>query len=537
MQSVMKHSFSHVPHADIQRSAFDRPSGYKTTLDTDYIYPVFVDEVLPGDTHTMDATYFARMNTPIYPLLDNLFMHTFWFFVPSRLVWTNFQKFMGEQTDPDDSTDYVVPQVVAPAVTGWTVGELWDYFGIPTDVPNLSVNALPSRAYQLIYNEWFRDQNLIDSVTVDKGNGPDSESNYELRKRGKRHDYFTSCLPWPQKDPDSIISLPLGTEAPVLGLGKSNTAYNAGPRTVYESGQSGTTSFASYQNTDVNSADTAFFVEEDPNNAGYPYIRADLENAVAPTINELREAIQLQRMLEKDARGGTRYTEILRSHFGVTSPDARLQRPEYLGGSTAPVRMTPVPQTSETNTTSQGTLSAFGTVTARSSFVKSFTEHGYILGLVNLCADLTYSQGLNRMWSRETRFDFYWPTLQHLGEQVVYQQEIYAVDPSTDTDSDGTPDNLEAFGYQERYAEYKYKPSLITGKLRPTAAGSLAAWHLSQEFASAPTLSKAFIEEAVPMERVVAVDTEPDFLFDAYFKLRSVRPMALYSVPGYIDHF
>lgn len=531
MRSVQQHQFARVPQANIQRSAFNRSFTHKTTFDSGYLIPVYLDEALPGDTFVLDATMFARMATPLFPIMDNLYMDAFFFFVPNRLIWTNFVKMMGEQIDPGDSTDYTVPVVASPVSTGWVVGELWDYFGIPTGVQNLEVSALFSRAYNLIYNEWFRDENLIDSVVVDKDDGPDNEADYVLLKACKRHDYFTSCLPWAQKDPDSIISLPLGDSAPVTGLGLATQSYTSGG-IIYQTDGSGMIYPASYQNIGGNYAANTFRVVEDPNNAGFPNIRVDLTQATASTVNDLRQAVQLQRMLERDARSGSRYTEVVRAHFGVVSPDARLQRPEYLGGSSAPVRITPVPQTSQSDTTPQGTMTGFGTITCRAGFTKSFTEHGVLLGIVRVRADLTYQQGLNRMFSRQTRYDFYWPDLANLGEQEVLMKEIYTVDPATDTDSDGTPDNDEAFGYQERYAEYRYKPSMITGQFRSTYAQSLDAWHLSQEFGSAPSLSQTFIEENPPVSRVVADADDPEFIFDSFFSIKSVRPMPMYSVPG-----
>lgn len=535
MRSVMKHDFSKAPQANIPRSKFNRSFGHKTTFDAGYLIPVYLDEALPADTFNVNASMFARLNTPLYPIMDNLYLDTFFFAVPLRLLWDNFPKMMGEQTDPLDSTSFVVPQIVMPAGTGTTAQEVFDYFGVPIGVPSLSISALFSRAYNLIYNEWFRDENLIDSVTVDKDNGPDTYADYVLLKRCKRHDYFTSALPFALKDPDSIITIPLGSTAPVI-LGTNITGADLSGQYANALGHvtpSGRlTTHATY-------ATAGSY----PTSGSEHSLDVDLSNAVGGTINDLREAFQLQKMLEKDARGGSRYTEIIRSHFGVVSLDARLQRPEYLGGNTSPIKITPVPQTSSTDTgtssqTPQGTLAGFGTVaTTGVGFTKSFTEHCIIMGIVNVRADLTYQQGLNRMFSRSTRFDFYWPSLAHLGEQEVLQKEIYAVDPATDTDADGTPDNEEAFGYQERWAEYRYKPSQISGKLRSTYATSLDAWHLSQEFGASPTLSQTFIEEDPPLDRVVAAPSEPHFIYDSYFSVNCTRPMPTYSIPGLIDHF
>ena len=513
--SVMKHKFSEVPKAQIQRSSFDRTCGYKSTFDAGFLIPFFVDEALPGDTFNLRATVFARLATPLKPIMDNLFMDTFFFFVPNRLLWSNWQKFNGEQTDPGDSTDFTVPTIfTAPGE-----GSISDYMGLPTGLgAAIRFSALWHRGYNLIWNEWFRDQNLQDSVNVPLVDGTDSITNYTLLRRGKRHDYFTSCLPFPQKG-DSV-ALPLGTSAPVTHDGVVGDDLG-----VFASVIPG------IKRMDVGVS----FVEASTSGGGtIAPLYADLTTATAATINELRQAFQIQRLLERDARGGTRYTEVIKAHFGVTSPDSRLQRPEYLGGGSSPVVISPIAQTAgegtETSPTPQGNLAAIGTASfSGHGFSKSFTEHGVIIGLVSVRADLTYQQGMDRMWSRATRFDFFWPALAHLGEQAVLQQEIFA---------DGVPANDDlVFGYQERFAEYRYKPSKITGEFRSNAATPLDIWHLSQDFAAAPLLDDTFIEENPPVDRIIAVPSEPHFLFDSYISLKCARPMPVYGVPGLIDHF
>lgn len=519
MKSSNQHLFSQIPRADIQRSSFNRSHGYKTTLDSGYLVPFFVDEVLPGDTFNLKATLFGRLSTPAVPFMDNMYLETFFFFVPNRLVWDNWQKFNGEQKNPGDSTDFLIPTLEAGK---HEVGSIADYFGIPTGVSLNKINALPFRAYNLIYNEWFRDENLQDSLEVPTGDGPDPINKYNLVRRGKRHDYFTSCLPWPQKGPG--VELPLGSTANLQGTLSIPTA------NVLGSGVSGPVRWSSdswwTNNNNALTVKTAS-ASIDMKASG---VTVDLSSATAITINSLRQAFQLQKLYERDARGGTRYTEILRAHFGVISPDARLQRPEYLGGSSTRININPVQQTSATDTTSpQGNLAAYGVLGDKiNGFIKSFVEHGYIIGLVNVRADLTYQQGLNRMWSRQTRFDYYWPALAHLGEQAVLNKEIYA---------QGTSKDDEVFGYQERWAEYRYFPSQITGKFRSTYAQSLDVWHLAQEFAELPKLNAEFIVDNPPVARVLAVQNEPQILLDCYFSLSCVRPMPIYSVPGLVDHF
>lgn len=515
--SVMSASqhFAQVPRAEIPRSSFDRSHGYKTTFDAGYLVPVFIDEALPGDTFSCSMTGFARLATPLHPFMDNVFMNTFFFAVPIRLIWNNWERFNGAQDDPGDSTDYLTPIINAPASTGFANGSLFDYFGVPTEVDGFSINAFWARAYNLVWNEWFRDENLQDSVVVHKGDGPDPAADYQLLRRGKRHDYFTSCLPWPQKG-DSV-DIPLGTSAPIASdapVGSSNFV------NIFSTAAGAT------RNLGTNT--TELYMSPNAGTVGNE-LYADLTDATAATINQLRQAFQIQKLYERDARGGTRYTEVVRSHFGVVSPDARLQRPEYLGGGQSPVNLHTVPQTSEAGSTPQGNLSAYGTsVLSGHGFSKSFTEHCVILGLVSVRADLNYQQGLNRMFSRRTRWDYYWPALAHIGEQAVLNKEIYLQGTSADED---------VFGYQERFAEYRYKPSLITGQMRSNYAQSLDTWHLAQDFGSLPELNASFIEDNPPIERVIAIPSEPHFIFDSYFNLRCARPMPVYGVPGLIDHF
>jgi hypothetical protein len=539
----MSHSFSRVPQAQIPRALFSRSHGHKTTFDAGYLVPIYVDEALPGDTFNLRMTAFARMATPLYPIMDNLYLDSHFFAVPMRLIWNNWEKFCGAQTDPDDSTDFTVPVMTAPAVTGHVVGSLSDYMGIPTGIADLEHNSVWHRAYNLIWNEWYRDQNLQDSLVVDLDDGPDSSTDYVLKRRGKRHDYFTSCLPWPQKA-DEAVQIPLGTSAPVYGPGlvtnTSNAAlwqlWNQTDNVVNTAGLDKTSGAGvnadwnavsgslTGDNTQV--AQLATAAQYTAAGSGFSPPIADLSAATAATINSLRLAFQTQKLLERDARGGTRYTEIVRSHFGVTSPDARLQRPEFLGGGTTMVNVTPIPNTSNTDT---GTLGATGTVTASGhGFIKSFTEHCLLIGLVSVRADLNYQQGLNRMFSRQTRLDYYWPALAHIGEQAVLNKEIYAQNDANDD---------LVFGYQERYAEYRYKPSLITGQFRSTYATPLDAWHLAQEFSALPTLGDTFIQENPPMARVQAASGEVSFIFDSYMDLKCARPMPVFSVPGLIDHF
>ena len=529
MRSTMAHQFSTVPSVSIQRSKFKRDHGLKTTMDAGLLYPIYIDEVLPGDTHTVRMNAFGRMATPLHPVMDNIFLDTFFFFIPNRLTWENWEKFCGYQENPGDSTDYLVPIMEAPT-GGYAENSIHDYFGIPTKVEGLQHISLYHRSYNLTWNEWFRDENIQDSVVVHTGDAQDPDTDYVLLRRGKRHDYFTSCLPWPQKDNGNPVLLPLGSQAPVASTGAFDGTGTAGNYAQIENP-------ADNQKYALDSSGAVAYMQglaaADQSN----YMYADLSNATAATINDLRQAFQVQRMFEKDARGGTRYVEVLKTHFQVVSPDFRLQRPEYLGGGSSMVNIHPVTQTSASEfesgpvaTTPQGNLAAFATVSVNGhGFTKSFVEHGVILGLASIRADLTYQQGLCRSMSRRTRFDYFWPSLANLGEMAVLNKEIYA---------DGTAADEAVFGYQEHWAEYRYKSSRITGQFRSNATQSLDPWHLSLDFANLPVLtSDEFIADDPPIDRVIAVTNQPQFIFDAFFSVVSARPMPVNSVPGMIDHF
>lgn len=566
---VKGHRFSDAPAMYMRRTKFDRSHVYKTTFDSGKLIPVFVDEILPGDTCRLSVKYFSRLATPVKPIMDNIYLDWFFFFVPNRLVWNHWQNFCFEQEDPDDSTDYVCPTTSLIGKAGDTlhgVGTLWDYVGLPTGLPNTisGINALPFRGVYLIWNEWFRDENLQKSVKIQKGDTNEvfdgsrvsdqpewlqgiPESYLPCPPRAKRHDYFTSALPWTQKGPGVSIGLAgtatLVDPSPVSGyfvqqadasLGAAQLSRDGGVHDVYTG--SGSLKYqGGYSTSIVGHSVNGSGVTTATALPGSSWLSkstyADLDSSSIFTINSLRTAFQMQKFYERLARGGSRYTEVLRSFFGVVSPDARLQRPEFLGSFTKMMNINPIAQTSSTNdTTPQGNLSAYGVTGAKfHGFTKSFVEHGYVFGFCCARADLTYQQGINRMWTRSTVYDWYWPTFAHLGEQAVLLKEIYA---TGDADQDNS-----VFGYQERYSEYRYKPSVICGKFRSNIKGNLDVWHLSQYFETAPKLNPEFIEEDVPIGRIVAVPSEPQFLIDIGFKYTTVRPMPMFGTPGLVDHF
>ena len=517
MKSVMQHSFAEVTNIKTPRSSFNRSHGLKSTFDAGKLIPVFVDEVIPGDTFNLRMSHFARLATPLTPVMDNMYLDSFFFFVPSRLIWTNHQKFHGEQDDPGDSTDFSIP-TMSVASGGYANGSLSDYLQLPTEhhaSNTLTHSAMLHRAYAMCWNEHFRDQNLQDKVVVSLADGPDTTTSNVVLNRGKRHDYFTSCLPWPQKADAGAVSLPLGTSAPITS-DSTQVEWNSAGDSVNRLGYIGS------QNLELTTTATSGAMRFGTNTG----LVANLTGATASTIDDLILSFQTQALYRRDAKAGTRYPELVHSHYGVKPYDL-LFRPLYLGGGSSPINVHPVANQSGTGT--QGELTGFATSSGTGAgFVQSFVEHGYIIGMVSARADLTYQEGIDRMYSKSDRFDFYYPALANLGEQSVLNKEIFA---------DGSASDETVFGYQERWAEYRFKQSRITGQFRSNYATSLDIWHLSQEFGTLPSLNAAFIVDEPPVDRVIAVPSEPHFIFDAYFNLTCARPIPTYSVPSLKQFF
>lgn len=527
-RSVNVHDFSMTPKATVPRSSFRMPKDHKTTMSFGGIYPILVEEVLPGDTWRCNLSVVARTAVPIVPIMDNWHMEIFSFYVPNRILWSNWQRFMGEQSAPGDSISYTIPQIVSP-VGGFPVNGLYDYMGLPTvgqvgGANTITINALPIRAYAKIYNAWFRDENLVTPLLETTGDGPDGYSNYAIVPRGKRYDYFTQALPWPQKG-NTAVSLPLGTVAPVF------LSVNAATGSAWQQNVNST----QYRTLNVTGATTQWSaLTGGPTAAG---LFTDLSAATSATINQLRQSFQIQALLERDARGGTRYTEIVRSHFGVVSPDARLQRPEYIGGGRIPINTNAIPQTSSTGltgaTTPMGTLAATGSAQGHAGFTYNSTEHGYIIMLVSSRADLTYQQGIRKMWSKLTRYDFYFPVFAELGEQTILNREIYA---------DGSGFDANVFGYVPRWDEYRHSPSQVSAFFKSTSATPIDYWHSAQKFNSLPTLNATFINDdsATVLQRNFAggaLTANQQLLCDFYFDMTVARPLPMYGVPGSIGRF
>lgn len=531
-KTVNVHDFAMTPDRNVPRSSIRFNHVHKTTIDGGYLIPFYWDLLLPGDTFNLGCTSFCRMSTPLVPVMDNLYFDVQYFAVPLRLLWSNFVKFMGEQDNPADSISYVVPQVVCPA-GGYTHNTIFDYMGLPTigqvgGGNTVSHMALPLRCYNLIFKHWYRDENLQNSPTINMGDGPDTYTDFALLRRGKRKDYFTSALPWAQKG--TSVSFPLGTTAPVKGIGVVEGTVSGALGTIRQNSNTftGYGWGASLTIQDVAGSSAAASATH------YPNIYADLSSATAATINQLRLAEFTQQFLELDARGGTRYPELVYSHFKVRSPDARMQIPEFLGSTSDPIVVNAIPQTSATGltggSTPAGNLAAIGTGFSKSGYTYSATEHCIVMGLCSVRAELTYQQGLRRQWSYSTRYDFPWPVFATLGEQSILNKEIYC---------DGSVNDAVAFGYQERYGEARYFPSLVTGYFKSTDATPLDMWHFAQKFTALPTLNTTFIQETPPVQRALAVasQTGKEFLLDAFFDVKAARPLPMYGVPNLANRF
>lgn len=530
--------YAQVPHAEIRRAKFQRDFNLLTTMNEGDLVPIYLDEVLPADTFKINLNALVRMATPLYPVMDNAYMDFYFFFVPARLLWKHFQNLMGQNDSTfwAETTEYTTPVTTAPE-GGWNVGTLADYFGIPTGVSGLKVNSLPFRAYAKIWNEWFRDENLQQPVTqsmddttttgVNTGTSlSDAEAGGLPLKVCKYKDYFTSCLPSPQKAAEPV-TIPLTGNAPIMGYkdkdrtspvtGDTSTFYTVGPAETGEKVQVGQIG-----------ADNDGLAMYWGRNGSLAYLGAELGNITGATINELRQAIAVQHIFERDARTGTRYKEILKGAWGVTSPDARLDRSEYIGGHRMPINVNQVIQTSSTDSTSpQGNTGAYSMTTlSRNMCTYSATEHGYVLGLAAIRVDHSYQQGLSRLWTRNTRFSYYDPMLANLGEQAVLNQEIYA---------QGKPQDEEVFGYQEAWADYRYRTNMVTSEMRSTYKQTLDAWHYADKYGALPTLSSSWIKEGTEnIDRTLAVQSSNShqFICNFYYEQAWTRPMPIYSVPG-----